>query len=102
VAQVVPAKTLYTGAVERLVPSLRADLAHLIALVGQHVHRVLPCCRVTISSAATLNEGSRRHFPVFPKIGIRAIDSRVSKQRPVSLPVAATVEAIEAHKAPVA
>ena len=41
VAQIVPTEALDTGALERIVPSSRADLPHRVAVVGEHVQRVL-------------------------------------------------------------
>jgi hypothetical protein len=41
-AQIVKAKRLDTGALERLVPRSRTDLLHRVAVVGEHTHRVLP------------------------------------------------------------
>lgn len=42
VAQILPAEALDTGALERVVPGSCADLPHRIAVVGEHVQRVLP------------------------------------------------------------
>jgi hypothetical protein len=38
--EIVPAEFLDTGALERLVPSFRADLLHRVSIVREHMQRV--------------------------------------------------------------